>query len=119
MRIVYVEDNTANVALIERICQTNQDELVTYDDPESALNQVVPGGADLILMDLHLGDRAIDGLQLTRLLRQKGIETPIIALTAYDTLGYAEQYVAAGCNGYLRKPVSVRSMLTLINEYRP
>ncbi|GEM_PF-724389 len=118
MRIIYIEDNMANVALIERICHMNEDELVTYDDPEVALEQVSPGAADLILMDLHLGNRAIDGLQLTSLLRQKGVQEPIIAITAYDTLGYADQYLAAGCNGYVRKPVSVRSMLNLINTYR-
>lgn len=118
MRIVYVEDNLANVALIERICHMNSDELVTYSDAETALAEIDSGFADLILMDLHLGSRSIDGLRLTRLLRQKGVKEPIIAITAYDTMGYADQYVAAGCNDYVRKPVSVRSMLNLINTYR-
>jgi two-component system, cell cycle response regulator DivK len=118
MRIVYVEDNLANVALIERICQMNNDELVTFSDAEQALAGIVPGDSDLILMDLHLGARSIDGLQLTRLLRQKGVGEPIIAITAYDTLGFADQYAAAGCDVYVRKPVSVRSMLNLINTYR-
>ena len=111
MRIVYVEDNLANVALIERICHMNNDELVTF-------SEIAPGSADLILMDLNLGNRSLDGLQLTRMLRQKGIVEPIVAITAYDTMGYADQYVAAGCNDYLRKPVSIRGMLNLINGYR-
>ncbi len=118
MRIIYIEDNLANVALIERICHMNEDALVTYNDPETALANIEPGSAELILMDLHLGTRAIDGLQLTRLLRQKGVQEPIIAITAYDNLGYADQYLAAGCNGYVRKPVAIRSMLSLINTYR-
>lgn len=118
MRIVYIEDNLANVALIERICHMNNDELVTFNDAEDALASVSPGIADLILMDLNLGNRSIDGLQLTRLLRQKGVSEPIVAITAYDTMGYADQYAAAGCDEYVRKPVSVRSMLNLINNYR-
>lgn len=118
MRIVYVEDNLANVALIERICHMNHDELVTFGDAEAALAAIAPGSADLILMDLNLGNRSIDGLQLTRMLRQKGIAEPIVAITAYDTMGYADQYAAAGCNDYLRKPVSIRGMLNLINRYR-
>jgi len=118
MRLIYVEDNDTNVALIERICHMNDDELVTYTDPEEALASITPTSADLILMDLHLGNRTIDGLQLTRLLRQKGVEVPIIAITAYDAMGYADQYLAAGCNGYVRKPVAIRSMLNLINTYR-
>ena len=118
MRIIYVEDNLANVALIERICHMNNDELVTYSEADSALQEINPGTADLILMDLNLGTRSMDGLRLTRLLRQKGVSEPIIAITAYDTMGYADQYVAAGCNDYVRKPVSVRCMLNLINGYR-
>ncbi len=118
MRIVYIEDNLANVALIERICHMNSDELVTYSDAETALAEVASGSADLILMDLNLGNRSMDGLRLTRMLRQKGVEEPIIAITAYDTMGYADQYVAAGCNDYVRKPVSIRGMLNLINGYR-
>ncbi len=118
MRIIYIEDNLANVALIERICHMNNDELVTYSEAESALAEINPGTADLILMDLNLGTRSMDGLRLTRLLRQKGVNEPIIAITAYDTMGYADEYVSAGCNDYVRKPVSVRSMLNLINTYR-
>lgn len=118
MRIIYIEDNLSNVALVERICQMNKDELVTYADADSALADINGDSADLILMDLFLGNRSIDGLQLTSLLRQKGVETPIIAITAYDTMGFGDQYLAAGCNEYVRKPVSVRSMLTLINSYR-
>lgn len=118
MRIIYVEDNVANVALVERICHMNSDELVTYNEAESALADIDPGTADLILMDLNLGSRSMDGLRLTRMLRQKGVNEPIVAITAYDTMGYADQYVAAGCNDYVRKPVSIRGMLNLINGYR-
>lgn len=118
MRIIYIEDNLANVALIERICHMNEDQLVTYSEAESALSEIDPGSADLILMDLNLGPRSMDGLRLTRMLRQKGVNEPIVAITAYDTMGYADQYVAAGCNDYVRKPVSIRGMLNLINGYR-
>lgn len=117
MRIAYIEDNLANLALIERICQMNNDELVTFHDAESALT-MEPGYADLILMDLHLGNHSMNGLQLTRLLRQKGVVAPIIAITAYDTLGYPDEYREAGCNEYIRKPVEVNSMLGLIDRYR-
>jgi len=118
MRIVYVEDNLANVALIERICHMNSDELITYNEAETALAEIDSGSSDLILMDLNLGNRSMDGLSLTRMLRQKGVNEPIIAITAYDTMGYADQYVSAGCNDYVRKPVSIRGMLNLINGYR-
>ncbi len=118
MRIVYVEDNVTNIALVERICHMSNDELVTYVDAETALSEIEPGSTDLILMDLHLGSHSMSGLELTRLLRQKGVNVPVIAITAYDTL-YAGQYEAAGLDTYLEKPVAIQDMLDLINAYRP
>ena len=118
MHIAYVEDNLGNVALVERICQMTQDTLITYSDAESALNEITAEEADLILMDLHLGGRSMDGLQLTRLLRQKGVSAPIIAITAFDSMGYGDQYLSAGCNQYVVKPVSVNAMIELLDGYR-
>jgi CheY-like chemotaxis protein len=117
MRIVYVEDNVANVALLERICNMGKDELVTYFDADTALSEIQSGTSDLIVIDLHLGNYSITGLELARMLRGKGVTEPIIAITSYDTL-YADQYEAAGCNEYVKKPVSVRGFLTLIDRYR-
>lgn len=118
MHIAYVEDNLGNVALVERICQMTHDTLTTYGDAETALASIRPNTADLILMDLHLGGRGMDGLQLTRLLRQQGVGVPIIAITAFDALGYAEQYTDAGCDAYIVKPVSVTDMIAMLNDYR-
>ena len=117
MRIVYVEDNLTNIALVERICHMSKDHLVTYVDAQTALMEIEPGAIDLILMDLHLGNHSIDGLELTRLLRQKGVNVPVIGITAYDTL-FAGQYQEAGLDTYLEKPVAVQDMLDLIDAYR-
>lgn len=118
MQIAYVEDNLGNVALVERICQMTNDTLITFGDADSALTEIMPDSADLILMDLHLGGRSMDGLQLTRLLRQKGVDSPIVAITAFDSMGYADQYLDAGCNEYVVKPVSVNDLIQLLDEYR-
>ncbi len=117
MRIVYVEDNLANIALVERICHMSQDNLRTFVDAETALSHIEPGEADLILMDLHLGNHRMNGLELTQLLRQKGVDIPIVAITAYDTL-FSNQYESAGLDKYVKKPVAVQDMLNLINAYR-
>lgn len=118
MRIVYVEDNVANIALLERICNMGKDELITFLDAATALDTIKPGLSDLIVLDLHLGNHNMDGLELAQMLRQNGITEPIIALTSYDHL-FAHRYQAAGCNEYVKKPVSVRSLLSLIDRYRP
>jgi CheY-like chemotaxis protein len=119
MRIIYVEDNPANIALVQRICQMSKDDLVTYSDADSALDGIHPDAADLILMDVNLGHYSMNGLELTNLLRQKGINTPIVIVTAYDTSGYPELFEATDYDEYVPKPVSVRGMLDLLNAYRP
>jgi CheY-like chemotaxis protein len=118
MRIVYVEDNPANVALVQRICHMSKDDLVTYSEPTAALEAIDPSTADLILMDINLGNHTMNGLELTGLLRQKGVQTPIIIVTAYDASGYPEQFRSADFDEYVPKPVSVRGMLDLFNAYR-
>ncbi len=117
MRITYVEDNVANIALLERICQMSKDDLVTYLDANTALNEISSGTSDLIIIDLHLGTRATDGLQLSRALRDNGITEPIIAITSYDHL-FRDLYLEAGCDEYIRKPVSVEAFLATIDHYR-
>src|SRR5688572_3099270 len=101
MRIIYVEDNPANIALVQRICQMSKDDLTCYSDADSALEGIKPGIADLILMDVNLGHYSMNGLELTGLLRQKGIKTPIVIVTAYDATGYPEQFQAAGFDEYV------------------
>jgi CheY-like chemotaxis protein len=117
MRIAYVEDNAANLALLGRICNMNQDELITYRDPIAALSEITTFAVDLIIIDMHLGDDQIDGLELTRKLRGDGIVVPIIAITSYDNI-YANRYAEAGCDDYVQKPVAIQDMVNLINEYR-
>ncbi len=118
MRIVYVEDNIANVALLERICNMGKDVLTTYLDAETALAGIQPGDNDLIVVDLHLGNQNMDGLELSRRLRERGIAEPIVAITSYDHL-YEAEYEQAGCNEYIRKPVSVPMLVSLLDRYRP
>jgi DNA-binding response OmpR family regulator len=118
MRIIYVEDNPANVALVERISHMNNDELVTYDTPQTALEEINSGEFDLLLMDINLGDPHMNGLDLTRLLREKGVSEPIVIITAHDAMGYPDAFQSAGFDEYVLKPVSVRGMIDLINAYR-
>jgi CheY-like chemotaxis protein len=119
MRIIYIEDNIINIALVERICKMNRDDLVTFRDVDAALLQIEKGSADLILVDVNLGNGKIDGLELTNQLRQRGVKIPVVAITAYDNRGYADQYVAAGCDEYMSKPIEVRKLLNVMSKYRP
>lgn len=118
MRIIYVEDNEANVALVERICNMSKDDLLTYDNADTALAAIDAGSADLILMDINLGAHSINGLELTTLLRRKGVRAPVVLITAYDPNGYPNQFETAEYDDYVPKPVSITGMLELLNAYR-
>jgi two-component system cell cycle response regulator DivK len=75
------------------------------------LKQWRPG---LILMDIQLP--GIDGLELTRQLKSDPITEPImiIGLTAYAMKGDEERILAAGCDGYIAKPINTRTLPRLI-----
>jgi CheY-like chemotaxis protein len=71
---------------------------------------------DVILMDLLMP--VMDGLDATRLIRNAGVTTPIIALTAHVSEDLQAQCLAAGVNGYLSKPIQGRVLLAHLAELR-
>ncbi|MBN1562565.1 MAG: response regulator [Anaerolineae bacterium] len=118
MNIVYVEDDPTNILLLERVTSSTGDYLVTFADAESALDSDVIWDADLFLVDIHLpGD--MNGLDMTDVLRQNGVNVPVIMITAYDLQDYIERSREVGGDLYLVKPVSVPELVELLNDYRP
>jgi CheY-like chemotaxis protein len=73
----------------------------------------------LILMDVQLP--GMDGLELTRRLKANADtrEIIIVALTAYAMKGDEQKVLAAGCDGYVPKPINTRSLPRLVAEYLP
>jgi CheY-like chemotaxis protein len=117
MHIIYIEDDLANIALVERVMRMSGDVLTTYVSAEEALLHIQPGDADLILTDIDFGD-SMNGLQLTQALRARGIEIPIVAVTAYDLQEYMRRAEQVGSDDFLVKPVSVPDLLSLLDSYR-
>ena len=116
MQIAYVEDNAVNLALIIRIAGMNGHIVTSYMEGEIALEELSKRKFDLILMDVELAGE-INGLQVVRQLRARGITTPIIAVTAYAMLGDREKCLEAGCTDYLSKPISIPEVLSLLGRY--
>jgi len=115
--LLIVDDNATNLKLA-RVLLTSEGYVVrTASDAEEALTVLETFAPRLILMDLQLP--GIDGLELTRRLkadpRRKHIA--ILALTAYAMKGDDEKAFAAGCDGYVTKPIDPETLPALITKH--
>jgi two-component system cell cycle response regulator DivK len=113
-RVLIVEDNPANMTLAVFLLQSAGHTVLSAPDAESGLLLARDGRPDLILMDIQLP--GMDGLEAARLLKAsettRGI--PIIALTALAMKGDEARILAAGCDGYIAKPLDYRQFLAAI-----
>lgn len=116
MRIVYVEDNQANVFLVKRVARMGGHDIINYIDGEEALSNITRDQPNLILMDIQLAGE-MSGLQVVEKLREDGFEKPIIAVTAYAMVGDRERCLTAGCNDYIAKPLSIPLLIELMDYY--
>ncbi len=117
MRILYVEDNEVNRALVERIMRARSSEVVFCDEGEKALEILKNDPAiDLVLLDIELAG-TISGLDVIRTLRARNDRRPVVAITAYAMMGDRERILEAGCDQYLPKPLVVTDLLVMIDHY--
>lgn len=106
-KILYIEDNFENRILVKRVLEVEGYVVLEADDGPSGMRIAEQEVPDLILMDINLPE--IDGYEVTARLRQIPTlaHVPIVALTAYVLKGDRERSLAAGCDGYIQKPIDV------------
>lgn len=106
-RILYIEDNPDNRLLIRRVLQVEGYEVLEAIDGQTGMQLAAEVQPDLILMDINLPE--IDGYEVTARLKQlPGLSRiPIIAVTANVMKGDREKTLAAGCDGYIQKPIDI------------
>jgi two-component system, cell cycle response regulator DivK len=113
-RVLIVEDNPTNMTLAVFLLQSAGHAVLTATDAEIGLTMAREHHPDLILMDIQLP--GMDGLEATALL--KGDATtraiPVIALTALAMKGDEERIRAAGCDGYIAKPMRYQEFLASV-----
>lgn len=116
-RILVIEDNETNIYLIGFILKKNGHEVIEARSGEEGLELAVKEKPDLILMDIQLP--GIDGLETTKRIRKLEADkkTPIIALTSYAMTGDREKSLAAGCTGYIEKPINPDTFMGEIENY--
>ena len=106
-RILYIEDNPENRILVKRVLEAEGYTVVEAPDAKSGLKEAQASRPDLILIDINLPE--VDGYTTTaRIKATPGLEDiKVVALTANVMKGDREKTLAAGCDGYIQKPIDV------------
>lgn len=117
MRILYVEDNFENKLFVRRVIESMGYEMLEAETGLDSLTLAAEEKPDLILMDINIP--GMDGLETTMKLKQNAelSKIPVIALTANAMKGDRERCLAAGCDGYMQKPVGVSDLRREIQTY--
>lgn len=112
--MLVVEDNAANLALASFLLQSAGHTVLGATDAEAGLMLAREQQPNLILMDIQLP--GMDGLAATVLLKKDDITRgiPVIALTALAMKGDEQRIRAAGCDGYIAKPLAYKEFLAMI-----
>lgn len=118
-KILVIEDNEQNLYLITFILEKNGFDVVSARDGRQGIDKACSETPALILLDIQLP--LMDGYEVARQLRQIDAvkEIPIIAVTSYAMVGDREKSLAAGCTGYLEKPINPMTFIDEIRKYLP
>ena len=118
-KVLVVEDNVANMSLAVFLLRSAGHTVLSAMNAEAGLAMARDEQPDLILMDIQLP--GMDGLQATLLLKETEAtrRIPVIALTALAMKGDEERIRAAGCDGYIAKPMEYREFLAVIATHLP
>jgi len=115
--ILLVDDCLPNLKLTRFLLKQGGFKVGTAESAEQALAALEECVPDMILMDIQLP--GMDGLALTRHLRRDASlrAVPIVAFTASAIKGDEELARAAGCDGYITKPIDTRTFVSAVRKY--
>ncbi len=112
-RILVADDGDANRQLIKLVLSRAGMQVEEAANGQIAVEMATDGRFDLILMDMQMP--VMDGYTATTRLRDQGLTIPIVALTAAAMKGDEEKCRAAGCSGFLTKPVDIDELMQCLS----
>jgi two-component system, cell cycle response regulator DivK len=114
-KVLVIEDNKDNLRLITYALKRGGYEVIPAETGEEGVELAIRERPFFIIMDIALP--GIDGLETTRRIRASDVNDtiPVVAITSYAMLGDRERIVAAGCNGYLEKPIDPLTVVETIH----
>ncbi len=115
--ILLIEDNEQNRYLATFLLEQHGYRVVSAEDGPSGIGLAKSLGPDLILLDIQLP--LMDGYSVARALRSIDVlsEIPCIAVTSYAMPGDREKCLAAGCDGYIEKPINPETFVSEIERF--
>ncbi|AOG01147.1 MAG: response regulator transcription factor [Blastomonas fulva] len=112
MKILYVEDDQRAAAEVRQLARENGDQLVWEDSGAGGLLRAGLEKFDVIILDRMLGD--LDGLTILRRLRESGVGTPVLMLSALGRTSDRSEGLEAGADDYLAKPFEAMELMARI-----
>jgi signal transduction histidine kinase/CheY-like chemotaxis protein len=113
-KVLVVDDNKINQLITKKIIEKNNCKSTVVDSGMAALEILETEKFDIILMDINMP--LMNGFETTKRIRQKGIVTPVIALTAFDKEEISEEALSAGINDIIIKPFEPVLLFKTINQ---
>ncbi len=117
MKILIIEDNSQNRYLVTFLLEQRGHQVVQAENGPLGIELAQQLQPELILLDIQLP--GMDGYAVARSLRQNPRlrEVPIVAVTSYAMVGDRERVLAAGCSGYIEKPIVPETFVSEIEGY--
>jgi signal transduction histidine kinase len=112
--VLVVDDNSINQLITKKIVEKHNYKCTVVESGLAAIEILDKIKFDAILMDINMP--VMNGFETTRIIRKKGITTPIIALTAFDKEEVSEEAISAGMNDILIKPFAPALLVKTINQ---
>ena len=113
-RILVVDDGSENRELVKLVLEEVGLKVDTAVNGRTGSDMALAEAYDMILMDVQMP--VMDGYAATRLLRDKGVEIPIFALTAHAMSGTEQKCLAGGFTGVLTKPIDIDGLINTLAE---
>jgi CheY-like chemotaxis protein len=115
-RILVIEDNSANLELVTYLLTAFGHQTIAARDGEAGIAAALASSPDLILCDLAMPK--LDGFAVARRLKSESTTKaiPLIAVTASAMVGDRDKVVAAGFDGYIRKPIDPETFVAEIQK---
>jgi two-component system cell cycle response regulator DivK len=116
-KILVIEDNDQNLYLVTFILEKHGYQVHAAQDGQEGVARAATLMPDLILLDIQLP--GMDGYAVARHLRENPAlsSVPIIAVTSYAMTGDREKAFAAGCTGYIEKPINPDTFMQQVEHY--